>query len=110
MKTEKTTVTGTIYVFAKAKSDYVLENLEPGELPFTYEIKSYDYGDESCVRLHEQQISITVPDGIDITMECVKNLNERIEAVEEKAKRDVADLQARIKAIALIEYKPDAAA
>ena len=46
MKTEETVVKGTMYVFATPKSAYLIENLEPGELPYTYDLKSYDYESE----------------------------------------------------------------
>lgn len=108
MKTKKTKVEGTLYVFAQAKSNYALENLAPGSLPFYYDIKSYDYGNEDAVRLHEFTVSEYVPDGIDITMKCVENLEEQIESVMQKADSEVANLRDRIKALALIEYKPDA--
>jgi len=107
MKTQRTLVEGTMFVFAKAKSEYELDNLEPGDLPFKYELKSYDYGDEDCVRLHEFAVSDYVPDGIDITLKCIENLKEQITVIEEDAKKAVKKLEDRIKALALIEYKPE---
>ena len=107
MKTERTKVEGNMFVFAVAKSDYELENLNPGDLPFSYKLKSYDYGDENAVRVHEFPVTGTIPSGIDITLKCIENLREQIEAIETKAKKDVAGLEKRIKALALIEYKPD---
>lgn len=107
MKTEAETIERTVYVFAEAKSQHQLDNLDPGELPFEYKVKQYDYGDESCVRVHEQQISVHIPAGIDLTLECVKNLEEKIVSVQKNADDEIADLRTRIKALALIEYKPD---
>lgn len=107
MKTKRTLVEGTMYVFAKAKSQYQLDNLEPGELPFEYVLKSYDYGDEECVRLHSFQCNDYLPEGIDITLKCVENLKERIIAVRKQADEDVAELESRIKRLALIEYQPN---
>lgn len=106
MKTEKTTLNRDVYIFAEAKSKYQIENLEPGELPFEYKVKSYDYGDESCVRIMELPIVVQIPEGIDITLECVKNLQEKIEAVRKQAASDIKDLEERIKALTLIEYQP----
>lgn len=106
MKTEETRVDGAMYVFATAKSSYELDNLEPGELPFTYELKSYDYGDENCVRVHEIPVTGLVPAGIDITIACIKNLEEKIEALEKECAKEVEKLRVRIKALALIEFKP----
>ena len=107
MKTEKTLVEGTMYVFAKAKSKYQLETMEAGELPFTYELKSYDYGDEDCVRLHEFDVSDYLPEGIDITLKCVENLQEQIAAVQQRAEKDIEELEERIRRLAMIEYHPD---
>jgi hypothetical protein len=106
MVTEKTTFNSKVYIFAKAKSDYQLANLDPGELPFTYVVKSYDYGDEACVRIAEQEIAVTVPAGIDITMECIANLREQIDVLEKETIAKVKELEQRIRNIALIEYKP----
>lgn len=106
MKTARTVIHDTVYIFAETKSQYALDNLDPGELPFTYKVQSYDLGDENRVRICEQEVSITIPDGIDITLECIKNLQERIETVEKDAAKKVANLKERIKNLALIEYKP----
>ena len=108
MKTERTLVEGKMFVFAKAKSEFQLEQCVPGDLPFDYVLKSYDYGDEDCVRLHEFDVSDYLPDGIDITLKCVENLKEQMVAIEKKAKADIKDLEARIRSLALIEYIPDA--
>lgn len=107
MKTEAQNFRATVYVYAKAKSKYQLENLDPGELPFDYDVRGYDYGDESCVRIMEHEILVPIPGGIDITQECIKNLKEKINAVEKQAKEDVKDLEERIRNLALIEYRPE---
>lgn len=106
MKTEKQTITRNVYVYAEAKSKYQIEKLEPGELPFDYKVKGYDYGDESSVRIMEQPISIVIPEGIDITLECVKNLQEKIDAIRKESAKQIKDLEDRIRSLTLIEYKP----
>lgn len=107
MKTEKTKVEGSMYVFATTKPDWELDNLEPGDLPFYYEIKSYDYGDERSVRIHEQNVIVTIPSGIDVTLACIDNLKEQIEVVRKEAEEKVENLEKRIRALALIEYQPE---
>jgi len=107
MKTEAQLLRTTVYVFAKAKTQYEIDNLKPGELPWEYRVKDYDYGDETSVRIMEHEIIVPIPEGIDITRECVKNLREKIIAVEEKAKKDIKDLNDRIAKLALIEYQPE---
>jgi hypothetical protein len=106
MKTTKQTITRNIYVFAEAKTKYQLKNLAPGELPFDYKLKAYDYGDESCVRIMEQPISVVIPEGIDITLECVKNLQEKIDAIRKDSAERIKELEERIRNLTLIEYRP----
>ena len=108
MKTKQETITATVYIYAKAKTKYQLKNLEPGELPFQYEVKDYDYGDEASVRIMEHEITIPIPGGIDVTQKCIENLREKISAVEKQARKDIEDLNDRISRLALIEYKPNA--
>lgn len=106
MKTERETFKTSVYVYAKSKSKYQLDRLEPGEKPYEYEVKGYDYGDENSVRIMEHEILVPIPEGIDITQECIKNLKEKIDAVEKEAKKQVKDLEERIRNLALIEYRP----
>lgn len=107
MKTKQETLRTTVFVYAHAKSKYEIENLKPDELPWEYRVKDFDYGDESSVRIMEHEILIPIPDGIDITSQCIMNLREKIVAVEKQAKADIQDLNDRIRNLALIEYKPD---
>lgn len=107
MKTERTEVTSTLYVFATLKQPFALSNMEPGDLPYSYEVKSFDWGGESSVRLHEFEVMTVIPAGIDITMKCIENLKELITKTERETVAKVAELEERIRAISLIEYKPD---
>lgn len=106
MKTIKQNIERNVFVYAQARTSYELENMEPGELPFTYRVKEFDYGDENCVRILEQAVLIAIPAGIDLTIECMKNLEEKIVAVQKDADDEIKDLRGRISALALIEYKP----
>lgn len=107
MLTQRENLRTTVYVYAKAKSPYMLDNLEPGELPYEYRVKDFDFGDESSVRIMEHEILIPIPEGIDITTQCIANLKEKIVAVEREAKEAVKDLNDRIRNLALIEYRPE---
>lgn len=107
MKTTRQTIEREVFVYAEAKSQYIIDHLKPGELPFEYIVKSYDYGDETCIRIMEQPVLITIPDGIDITIACIKNLEEKIEAVQQQADKDIEDLKERIRSLALLEYNPE---
>lgn len=107
MKTERTEITRDVYVFVVPKSDWEINSLEPGELPYRYEVKSYDYGSESSVRIHKCPVTVTIPAGIDITMECISNLREQISEIRKKADTDIENLEERIRRLALLEYNPE---
>ena len=107
MKTRKTEINSTLYVFATIKSEWTLQHLDEGELPYTYEIKSFDWGGENSVRLYDFSVMTTVPADIDITMKCIENLQEQIVVVEKESVSKIKDLEERIRAISLIEHKPD---
>lgn len=107
MKTKSESITATVYVYAKAKSKWQLENLKPDEMPFEYNVKDYDYGDESSVRIMEQEITLNIPADIDITAACISNLQERIIAVRQQASKEIENLSQRIRDLSLIEYKCD---
>lgn len=108
MKTEKTKVDGHMYVFAVPKPTYELEALEPEDLPYTYTMRSFDYaGDDDAVAVHDFPVSGEVPAGIDIVMKAIEGLRERIKTVESEAAAEVIVLEKKIKALALIEYKPE---
>lgn len=109
MLTSKETLRTTVYVYAQAKSKYACQNLKPGELPFEYRVKDFDYGDESSVRIMEHEILIPIPDGIDITTKCIENLREKIVAIRKDTEKEVKDLEERIRNLALIEYRPEPA-
>lgn len=107
MKTKKESLRTTVYVYAKPKTKWEIEQLKPGELPWEYRVKDFDYGDESSVRIMEHEILIPIPDGIDITSQCILNLKEKIVAVQKQAEDDIKDLNDRISRLALIEYQPE---
>ena len=107
MKTKSESIVATVYVYAKAKSQWQLENLKPDEMPFDYHVKDYDYGDESSVRIMEQEITLNIPADIDITAACISNLQEQIVAIRQKASKEIEDLSQRIRDLSLIEYKCD---
>lgn len=108
MKTDGRTITSKVYIFAEMKTNWELDHLEDGGLPFKFRVKDFDYGNENCVRIMEYEVDIPIPAGIDLTEKCIENLREKIRAVEEECKTEVADLQQRIRNLSLIEYKPEA--
>ena len=107
MKTTAQTLHAKVYVYARAKTPHQLENLQPGELPYTFDVKDYDYGDEKSVRILEFETDIPIPAGIDITAKCIENLKEQINAANKAHQDLIEDLNDRIRNLALIEHHPE---
>ena len=107
MKTKGNDVAkGKVYVFATPKTQWMIENLEPGELPYTYKIKDWDYGCEGQVRVCEYEVEIPVPGGVDLTALCIEQLKEQIDGIKKESAEQIRDLEARISALALLEHNP----
>lgn len=107
MKTELTTVNGTMYVYAIPKTEYEIEKLDDNELPFSYVLRSFDFhSDDDAVRVCEFPCTGVVPAGIDLVMQAITGMKERQLEIQKEADRKISRLETRIKALALIEYKP----
>jgi len=116
MKTRKTSVEGTAYIWAYPNTDWEIEQdlKEAGDNkltvePFKYQITSNasNWRDES-VLVHEFPVVGNVPEGIDLVKAAVKTLRAEIEEVQAEAAKKVSALEEKIKNLALIEYQPDA--
>lgn len=113
MKTKKTNVEGTCYVWAVPKTDYQIsqEIAEVGRenvIPFKYSITSSETNwREEAVLVHEFPVTGVVPEGVDLVKAAVETLREEIIRVQKEAEAKVAELQEKINNLALIEYKPE---
>lgn len=115
MKTVKTKVEGTGYIWAIPKSDYEIRN-ELADVdgdaskvvPFTYIIKSHDsdYRD-GAVMVHEFDIVAQVPEGVDLIKAAVATMRDEIVKLQSETKKKVDELEKKIRDLALIEYQPE---
>ena len=106
MKTETTDVTQTIQIWAIPASAWRIENY-PDDPPFTYAVRTDKPYSDGCVMVFETEITLTVPEGIDLVQAAVATLNEAINEVNAQAAVSVADLREKIKGLQLLEYKPE---
>lgn len=115
MKTKRTTVEGVNYIWAYPKTNWEIEqDLQEVDgdmtkvVPFNYQItsNSANWRDDS-VLVHEFPVVGNVPAGIDLVKAAVKTLQAEIAQVQAEAEAKVAELNEKIKNLALIEYRPD---
>lgn len=116
MKTEKTKVEGTCYIWAMPKSDWQIQqdlkevdNDMAKVMPFQYKITtgSTNYNDDA-VLVGEFDVVGTVPEGVDLVKAAVETLRDKIAEAKKEYEKTVADLEEKIKNLALIEYQPEA--
>jgi hypothetical protein len=106
LKTESTEVTETLQIWAIPRSEWQIER-DPAKFPFRYEIRTGSPYQDGSVKVHEQEVSLYVPAGIDLRKKAIETLSEEIKTVKKDADTRVKDLEEQINSLALLEYKPD---
>ncbi len=115
MKTEKTNVEGTCYIWALPKSDWEIEqdlkeaaNDMTKVIPFKYRITASDINYTSgAVKVCDFPVTGQVPEGIDLVTAAVQTLREKIIEIRRERDKEIAEIEEQIKALALIEFLPD---
>ena len=105
MKTETTKVTTTLQLWAIPRSEYYIET-HPEELPFRYEARTEKCWQDGAVKLHEEEVTVWVPEGIDLLEKAVETLKDEIKDVKKTADERVEDLQQQINNLLMLEYTP----
>ena len=106
MKTETTTLEQTLEVWAIPVSKWRRENF-PDDAPFNYEVRTSKAWSEGAVKIHEADVKIVIPGGIDITKAAIETLREAQKEVRLEADQKVSDLADRINELLMLEHKPD---
>ena len=117
MKTKQTRVEGTAYIFAVPKTEYTLKreldevNGDASKvMPFEYEIRSFNsHFRDDAVLVHEFSIVGTVPEGIDLVVAAVETLRAEIVKVRTEADKRVAEIEKKIRNLALLTYQHEEA-
>ena len=115
MKTAKTNVEGTCYIWAYPKTDYEIStelDAVAGDMtkviPFKYVITSNSANwRDDAVLVHEFPVTGMVPAGVDLVKAAVETLRTEIQRVQKEAADKVLELEEKIKNLALIEYQPE---
>lgn len=106
MKTEITTLTQTLEVWAIPVGEYLRERY-PEDPPFTYRVCTDRPWGDGCVKVHETEVNITIPEGIDITKAAILTLQAAQKEVRKEAYDKVAELAKQIDNLLLLEHKPE---
>lgn len=104
MKTEVTTLKQLLQVWAIPESEWRRKNY-PEEPAFKYEVKTDKPWNEGAVKVHEAEVSIVIPAGIDITKAAIETLREAQKEVRAVADAKVNELNEKINDLLMIEDK-----
>jgi hypothetical protein len=105
MKTEATKVTNTLQIWAIPQSDYYIEE-HPGEIPFRYEIRTHKPYQDGSVMVHETEVSLLVPAGIDLLKAAIETLQSEIKTTRAEAEKRCQELEKQVHNLLLLEHKP----
>lgn len=108
-KTTETKVEVELNVYAIPRTEHEISTSDDG-CPFQYKVYagySSPYQD-GAIKLHTTETVVTVPGGIPLLEKAIETLKEAIEEELRESQKKVANMQARIDALALIEYIPEA--
>lgn len=102
--TKKEDVTGKVSIWARASSQYQLEN---GASPFYYELQSgtvHWSGEATLVITHE--VMLSVPEGIDLLAKTIETLEAKKKEVEATAYKQAMEIQKKIIDLLRLECLP----
>ena len=99
--TKRTPITRTIKIWAIPKS-----YPEEGEEPFTFEIRTDRPWATGAVMIHEEEVTLVIPDGINLIAKAVETLEAAKREKTDDYVRDLKDLDRRIDDLKLISYTP----
>lgn len=106
MKTESTKVTSKVQIWAIPKESYEMNEEDPNALPFQYQIMSNRPYKDGSVMVSETEISLWVPEGIDLLEKAIETLKEEIKDTRASAEIRCESLQKQINNLFLLEHKP----
>lgn len=106
MKTVETVVVQTLKVWAIPHSTYMREN-HPNPIPFDFEIRTGKAWEDGAVLVHEEEINLTVPAGIDLLSATIATMEEAMRNIKREAKEKCEDLQQQINSLLLLTHQTD---
>ena len=107
-KTTETVITTELTIYAVPRTAHEIEKSEDG-CPFCYKVfAGYNSPyQEGAIKLHKVDHNVWLPSGIPLLEKAVETLKELMEEERRDSAKKLADMQARIDALAVIEYMPE---
>lgn len=106
MKTKRTEVVQKMSIWAIPKSDYEIDESKPGEMPFNYKIMTTmnTPWQDGSVKVHEAEMVMYVPAGLDLLEKAVETLKEQIKETRAEAQSKIHKYEEQINNLMLLEW------
>ena len=111
MKTKQEAIKGSVQIWAMPRTEWEIKQLvEGGEaepLPFSYQIRTQSPWTDGAVNLHEAEVTVMLPPGIDLLKKAIDTLEEAMMAKTRAHNKDMTVLKKKRDALLMIEHKPE---
>ena len=105
MRTEKATFTQKLQVWAYPTDQYT-RDMNPDSPAFEYKVCTDKPWNSGAVMVHEEEVSLTVPAGVDLTTAAIATLEAAIKEVEDRDYQEIESLRQQIKNLVCLEHQP----
>lgn len=105
MKTKETMMRQKLDVWAIPLTPYE-RDLMPDREPFHFQVRTDACWHTGAVKVHQAEVDITVPGGIDIAAKAIDTLNEAKKKLKAETAASVAEIDKMIEGLLCIEHKP----
>jgi hypothetical protein len=110
MRTKEETVTSVAAIWAIPLREWEYEQALEADpttaRPYRYEIRTTNPWEDGCVKLHEGEVSMTLPGNIDVLRAAIGTLLEAKAAERLRFEERMEQLDNQIRKLALLEYNP----
>ena len=103
MKTTQKTITQELQIWAVPRSTWHMENY-PNDEPFTFEVSTSKPWESGAVHVHNVEVTLVVPAGIDLTAKAIETLREAIKETRDAAEHKVENLNKQINNLLMLEH------
>jgi antitoxin component HigA of HigAB toxin-antitoxin module len=110
MKTKNTQLTQKLAIWAIPKSSYQIERdrkENPDADAFEFRVLTNSPWESGAVNVFEKEVTIEVPDGIDLTQRAIETLTKAKQDLLANVNHQIEEINKQIANLTLIEHTPD---
>lgn len=102
--TKNQRISGPVNIWAIPKREWELAEEDDDGFPFRYEIRTNNPWVEGAVKIHETEITVELPGGLDLLSAALKTLRDTKQEILAEAERRCCEIDEKINKLTLLEY------